>query len=282
MVAPVLTIIGFIVASRFLSIYPLAALSGAGRRTGFIASLNLAQMSEFSLVIASLGVHYKHISPQTVALAIYAMAIMAVMSSYSIRYNHQLYLAFNGLMNRFRPQAPAAADAAHAAHAEIVLLGFHRSARAFVEAVSKRMPDALSRILVIDFNPNVLDELRTKGLGTMFGDVSSLETLKHAHLNHARVVISTIPDMLLKGTDNLGLVRAANAVAPHAMIVATADDARHEQRLRAEGADLVIRPHDLVGEWLVTSIDQTMQWKRDDSSKHVGAEQEPVLTSASS
>src|SRR5688572_9611659 len=129
MVVPVLVIIVFVIFSRFLSVLPLAVLAGGGRRTGFIASLNLAQISEFSLVIASLGVFYKHISPQTVALAIYAMAIMAVISSYSIRYNLQLYLAFDRVMNRFRPRTTTIADAAaHGPHPEIVLLGFHRSA----------------------------------------------------------------------------------------------------------------------------------------------------------
>ena len=276
MVVPVLTIIGFVIVSRFLSIYPLAVLAGAGRRTGFIASLNLAQISEFSLVIASLGVVYKHIAPQTVALAIYAMAIMAVLSSYSIRYNHQLYLTFNRAMDRLRPQRSAAAEAAaHGTRHEIVLLGFHRAARAFVEIVSQKMPEALGKILVIDFNPNVLDELRAKGIDGLFGDVSSLETLKHAHLNHAKLVISTIPDMLLKGTDNLGLVRVANAVAPHATIVATADDARHEQRLRAEGADLIIRPHTLVADWLAAYVENTI--KRDEPHPTPLPKPEPQL-----
>jgi hypothetical protein len=264
MVVPVLAIIAFVIVSRFASIYPLAVLAGAGRRTGFIASVNLAQISEFSLVIASLGVFYNHISGQTVALAIYAMAIMAVISSYSIRYNHQLYLAFDRVVNRFLPRSLGSSqETAHGPHAQIILLGFHRAARAFVEAVQRRMPEALDKILVIDFNPNNLSELRAKGVSALFGDVSSLETLQHAHLNHARIVISTIPDMLLKGTDNLGLVRAAGAVAPHAMIVATADDARHEQRLRAEGADLIIRPHDLVGDWLAATVQRSLQSKDD-------------------
>jgi Kef-type K+ transport system membrane component KefB len=281
MVLPVLAIIGFVFLSRFLSILPLALLAGAGRRTGFIASLNLAQISEFSLVIASLGSQtYKHISPQTVAMMIYAMAIMAVISSYSIRYNHQLYLGFNRILEMLRPGGSAAMEAAaHGRHYDIVLLGFHRSARAFVEAVAKHVPDQLGKILVIDFNPNLLDELRAKGVGAMFGDVSSLETLKHAHLNHARLVISTIPDMLLKGTDNLGLVRAANAVAPHATIVATADDARHEQRLRAEGADLVIRPHDLVGDFLVTTLQKSLH-PHDDHAKRAEAPPEPALSNS--
>jgi Trk K+ transport system NAD-binding subunit len=54
--------------------------------------------------------------------------------------------------------------------------------------------------------------------------------------------------MLLKGTDNQTLVKACRALAPHATIVATADNARHEQVLRAEGADFVVNPNVLAGD----------------------------------
>src|SRR3954463_16384976 len=96
----VAVLVVFTVATRFLSLYPLLAWSGAGRRTAFISSLNLSQISEFSLVIASLGVVYKHIGQGTVAVTIYAMAITAVLSSYGIRYNHQLFQCFDRLMAR--------------------------------------------------------------------------------------------------------------------------------------------------------------------------------------
>jgi Kef-type K+ transport system membrane component KefB len=275
MAGPVLLLIGFTIVSRFLSIYPLLAASGAGRRAAFVASLNLAQISEFSLVIASLGVGFGHIGKGTVAVTIYAMAVMAVMSSYTIRYNHQLYLAFNGLMSRVRPRPAEASDAARkAADREIAILGYHRGARALVEALRREHPELLKRVLVIDFNPTVLEELRAQGIACMFGDISSLDTLKHAHLDHAKVVLSTIPDLLLKGTDNLGLVRLSQAAAPHARIVATADDDRHEQRLRQEGADLVVRPYDLMGHWLAGVVREAVgdtQAKTSDAAQADGA-----------
>ena len=56
--------------------------------------------------------------------------------------------------------------------------------------------------------------------------------------------------MLLKGVDNETLVRSSRSVAPEARIVAVADDAAHEQRLRDAGADFVIAPHTLVAEEL--------------------------------
>lgn len=259
MVGPVLGIAAFAIASRFLSVYPLVLLSGGGRRAAFVTSINLAQISEFSLVIASLGVHYGHIGQQTVANIIYAMALTAVVSSYGIRFSHPLYLAFNLAMNRIRPQATAEGQQQPAAEGhDIAILGYHRGARAVVEAIERSQPSLLRRILVVDFNPVVLEELRAKGVAGLFGDISSLETLKHAHLDHAKVVLSTIPDLLLRGINNMGLVRMCKAVAPHAAIVATANDERHEQQLRSEGATFVIRPYDLVGECLSTFVGQTV------------------------
>jgi Kef-type K+ transport system membrane component KefB len=258
---PVLLVVAFTVLSRFVSVYPLIAMTGGGRRAAFVSSINLAQISEFSLVIAALGVTYGHIKQDTVNIVLYAMAITAVLSSYGIRYSHGLYLALDALLRRLRGGAAACEPdqaKAHGADCQIAILGYHRGARALVDAMEKLSPELLKRTLVIDFNPVVLEEIRARGIACLFGDISSLDTLHHANLHEAKLVLSTIPDMLLKGTDNLGLVRLCKAVAPHATIVATADDATHEKRLRAEGALIVARPHELMGEWLARMVAQAM------------------------
>ena len=262
MVGLVVTMVVFVVATRFLTVYPLIALSGGGRRTAFITSLNLAQISEFSLVIASLGVFYKHVGENTVAVTIYAMAATAVLSSYAIRFNHELYVAFERLMARLGKGAPAAAgaggngDAGHGSHDRrpVVLLGVHRTARAVIDALAEKSPDLLSRVRVVDFNPETLRNLAARGVAGTFGDLASHDTLEHAHLHNCELIVSTIPDTLLKGTDNQTLVKVCRSLAPKATVVATADDARHEQVLRAEGAEFVINPHTLAAGQLAALI----------------------------
>jgi Kef-type K+ transport system membrane component KefB len=251
MVLPVGGVVLFVVLSRFLSVYPLVKFSGGGHRAAFVSSLNLAQISEFSLVIASLGVQYKHISQGTVAIVIYAMAIMAVLSSYMIRYSHPLYTVWSGFLGG---EEDFVGDAGVTKEHDIVLLGCHRAARSLIESLEKTHPHLMHRLLVIDFNPVTLEELKAKGVHGIFGDISSMDTLSHAHLNHATAIISAIPDMLLKGIDNIGLVKMCKSIAPHSLLVATGDDARHEQKLRAEGAGFVVRPYDLAGERLATLL----------------------------
>jgi Kef-type K+ transport system membrane component KefB len=261
MVGIVALLVVFTVASRFLSVYPLLALSGAGRRTAFVTSLNLSQISEFSLVIASLGVVYKHIPESTVAVIIYAMAITAVMSSYAIRFSHPLYVAWDKLLVKLgraadeEPVAEASHDAAEGeARSPVVILGVHRSARSLIGMLESRDTELLRKFRVIDFNTETLDELGKKGIFGTFGDLGSMDTLEHAHLEDAKLILCTIPDMLLKGTDNETLVKACRSVAPEAKIVATGDDAAHEQRLKDAGADFVIAPHTLVAEELAFVI----------------------------
>jgi Kef-type K+ transport system membrane component KefB/voltage-gated potassium channel Kch len=262
MMAPVLGLVVFVFISRFASVYPLVVMTGGGRRAGFVASINLAQISEFSLVIASLGVTYGHIGKGTVAITIYAMAIMAVLSSYAIRYSHPLYQLFERLMGKAHVRTPDELEAAAAHPPDIVLLGYHRCARALVEAVEMRDRELLKRILVIDFNPVALEEVKERGIAALFGDIASIEVLKHAHINHASFIVSTIPDLLLKGVSNVELVRMCKAVAPRATIIATADDTVHEQRLRAEGAGGAVRIYEMAADALVEAVTQSTRSRR--------------------
>ena len=258
LVLPILTLSAFIVVSRFLSVYPVLTATGTGRRAAFVTALNLAQLSEFALVIGSIGAGLGHVSKDFVSLMVFTMVLLSIVSSYAIRFSHPLFLAFDRLMNRFVTEKAARAEEAptDASGHEIVLLGYHRGARALLDALADRDQQMLSRVLVIDFNPVSLHELRRRGVAGMFGDIGSFDTLQHAHLGHAKVIVSTIPDMLLKGVDNVTLVRMSRALAPHAFVVGTADDIVHEGRLQREGASLVVRPYEMAGQWLATFLQQ--------------------------
>jgi len=254
-------IVLFVITSRFLTIYPILQLSGSGRRTSFITSLNLAQISEFSLVVAALGVQYGHIQQSLMSLIIYAMAITSVLSSYFIKGNHTIYLAFDRVLTRMGFPSKAARETAEEGqdHYPIVLLGYHRGARAIVEKIQEDAPDLLEKILVIDFNLEVLKELEDRHVKGVFGDISSMDTLDHAHVAGAEVILSTIPDMLLKNTSNLSLVKTCRMLAPNALIVVTADAAEQAEELKNSGANEVLLPYSLIGEAIAEML---MNWQR--------------------
>lgn len=254
-------LVAFVIASRFLTVYPLLVFTGSGRRTSFISSLNLAQISEFSLVVAALGVEHGHIGQDMMALIIYAMAITSVLASYFIKGNHQAYLVFDRILDRLGFSLKTKETSAEGVHESypVVLLGYHRGARAFIERLEEVAPHLLKKILVIDFNLEVLKELKDRNVKGIFGDISSMDTLEHSHVENAEILLCTIPDMLLKGTNNQTIVRVCRAVAPKAIIVATADSEDQIRELKSSGANEVLLPYSMIGDHTARLVENMLK-----------------------
>jgi voltage-gated potassium channel Kch len=119
------------------------------------------------------------------------------------------------------------------------LLGFYRTASSFLSELERRNAGLLDQVCVVDFNPQVFHSLQSRSIKVMYGDIASSETLSHAHIAEAEIVISSVPDSLLKGTTNEKLVRYVRSVNPKAKIVATADVFSQVDALYASGADYV-------------------------------------------
>ena len=94
-------------------------------------------------------------------------------------------------------------------------------------------------MFVVDFNPNVYHALQERGVKIHYNDISHADTLVACRLADAEIVISSVPDSLLKGTTNEKLVRHVRMVNPTAKIIATAEVLAETQMLYAAGADYV-------------------------------------------
>ena len=108
---------------------------------------------------------------------------------------------------------------------------------------------------MIDFNPQVYQTLTAKGVQVTYGDISNPDTLAHSGIAHAEIVISTVPDYLLKGTSNEKLVRKVRAQNATAKIIAVADVLEDVQRLYAAGADYVLSSRLVEAKELLAVID---------------------------
>ncbi|MDD4356158.1 MAG: NAD-binding protein [Smithellaceae bacterium] len=138
-----------------------------------------------------------------------------------------------------------------------MLPGYHRGVRAVVEKMGETAPELLKKIMVIDFNLEVLKELAGRNVKGVFGDISSMDTLDHAHVAKAEIIFSTIPDMLLKKTGNLSLVKTCRTIAPNAVIVATVDSMDRIEELKKKGANEIFLPYAFISEslaWIIFGI----------------------------
>lgn len=248
----------FIGLSRFLSVYPVLRWSGGGYRTAFIASLNLSQISEFSLVIAGMGVTLGHISESLMGVFLYAMAISALIATYLIKYNHVLYSAWfswtSGQKTSDDLSDKEISTSSQGVHPDILLLGYHRIARELVVSLLERTPELLSQIRVIDFNLEVLKELQSLGVHAMYGDIANHEVLEHVRVEKARLIISSVPDSLLKGTSNAEIVRTIRIKNSVCDIIAISENEKQTENLKKLGASQIIEPHILAGDRIALNI----------------------------
>jgi Kef-type K+ transport system membrane component KefB len=234
-----------VLVTRLLTIAPVAWLSGQGMRTGVVTAVNLAQVSEFSLVILALGIGFGHVSPALQDALLPAMLVAAVVSTYLITFNDPIARRLVRLAARLgaRERGGAVADApAHRSSRDVVLLGCFRDGLALLERIEAEMPELRPRMLVIDFNPALEERLASAGFAWAYGDLAHPETLTHLGLAEARVVVSTIPDSFLKGTSNRRLMLHAQQIAPAARFIVTAEDDAAAEELHALGAAEVIVP----------------------------------------
>ncbi len=103
-------------------------------------------------------------------------------------------------------------------------------------------PELLSRTVVVDFNVGIHPRIAALGPHVVYGDITSPETLHHAGVDRARVVLCTIPDEVLSSASTDEVVRVVRQVNPDASVIATATTFREVQALYAAGADYVLLP----------------------------------------
>ena len=238
----------FVLGSRIVTVSPILYALRRGNRASAIPALNLSQVSEFSLVIGALGVGLGHIGSEELGTIVYMMIITAVGSTYLIQYNDQVFRAINpsleriGLVERLASGRRASSGSLESPLRSLVLVGFWRHASSLLFELLSR-DAALARLIrVIDFNPEVKDELDRRGITNSYGDVSHVATLEHAHVDEGRVLVCTLPDSILKGTTNLKLLRQLKALVPGARVIMTAERLPAAVELYREGAAFVYVP----------------------------------------
>src|SRR5262249_46538552 len=132
----------FVIVSRFIAVVPIVYLVRGSLYAGTVTALNLAQISEFSLVILTLGIGYGHVSADLAAVMLTAMTLTSLVSPYVIGANDRiariLLRPFERRGGQIEPveAGEAEADPTEAGAArDIVLLGHFRIAQAVLDQV---------------------------------------------------------------------------------------------------------------------------------------------------
>jgi Kef-type K+ transport system membrane component KefB len=283
-----LGLMAFVIASRVVTTFtPLYALR-SGLRLSLLPAIYLCQVSEFSLVVIELGAKAGHVSPTTSAAMSLSFVVLAVASTFGMMRSESLLRRMIPLLRRLglkdlQGPAPGAAThsaAGHGVHARIVLLGFYRTASSLLEELLRHAPDLAKDVAVVDFNPETLMHLKARGIAAAYGDISQKDTLAHAGIGSAEILVCTLPDSLLKGTTNAKLVKQIRDLNPKAKILVPAERLADVATLRAAGADYVHVPRLIEGVDLCSAVraacDQLIEQKQNELERLL-AERREVL-----
>jgi Kef-type K+ transport system membrane component KefB len=235
----------FLVGSRLLTIFPPLYKMRQGFRVSLLPAINLCQLSELSLVLLMLGVNSGDVSAQTLGMATFAFAFLAIDSTYAILKNDLILakatpwlkrLGFRDL-DHHQPKPDAAS-----APKRICLLGCSWTASSLLAEITREKPALLKDILVVDFNPQVYEQLRRREIHVIYGDIARREVLHHAGISHAEIIICSLPNSILKGASNLKILRQVRELNATAQIVAHAELITDIAPLYAAGANYVSVP----------------------------------------
>ena len=249
-----------VVLLRYFGIFWVLSFLKGGHRTSTITGLNLSQISEFSLVILTLGIGYGHIERDTLVIVIWVFVLMAVFSSYAIKYSHTLQQFFSNILTKIGiPDLGTKEASEHREKRPVVLLGMFRTGSSLIDKLLRTDNNLINDIMVVDFNPVVKDEMNRIGVPYVYADISHPDTLLHADIAHAEVVVCSIENVFLKGITNLKLVEVIHKICPSAKIIVTGDNANQALSLYNSGADVVLHPSALAAEHLIKSVKDVLE-----------------------
>lgn len=247
-----LSLLGAIVFSLFVLIgNPLIVLAIMGtmdyrKRTGFLAGLTVAQISEFSLIFVAMGVTIGHVREDALGLVTMVGLVTIAMSTYMITYSHTLFAFFEPLLNVFERrdsyrEQVAEGDGETAEMGAIILFGLGR----FGSAVGLRLQRRGIPVLGIDFNPQAVQRWKDLGLQARFGDATDPEFLAELPLQRARWVVSTVPQHVTGLTvedTRRTLIQLLRTTGFLGKVAVTSHGAKETPDLKRSGADLVLEP----------------------------------------
>jgi len=236
----------FVLIGNPLIVLAIMGAMGYRKRTGFLAGLTVAQISEFSLVFAAMGVALGHLGQDVLGLVTLVGLITIAASTYMITYSHELFAVCEPLLGVFErpgtPREPAASgNAAGRVPADVVLLGLGR----FGSAIAARLQAKGARVLGVDFNPEVVRRCRVRGLPVEYGDATDPEFVASLPLGSAKWVIGTIPGHpigLTREDTRKSILQAVTVAGFRGKVALTSHSRTDSDSLLAAGTHLVLEP----------------------------------------
>ncbi|MFZ5537756.1 MAG: cation:proton antiporter [Pseudomonadota bacterium] len=238
-VGPAIVLALFVLIGNPLIVMAIMGHMGYRKRTGFLAGLTVAQISEFSIIFVAMGISMGHVGQDALGLTTLVGVVTIALSTYMILYSHPLYERLQpwlGVFERRLPYREARVEqqASREQEPQVIVFGLGR----YGSRLLHQLHGHGVRVLGVDFDPEAVDAMHVRRLAARYGDAEDPAFLESLPLAHAAWVITTLPEWQV----NRGLLHALEAAGYRGSIAGVVRDERHEQALRQAGVERIINP----------------------------------------
>lgn len=220
-------------------------LLGYTRRTSFKTGINLSQISEFSIILIVLAASTGVVSGMISAIITLVALITITVSAYLMQYDNLIYRKLEKHLSMFE-RATAADKQKAAKRYPLVLIGYQNGGHQYL----KTFRSLKKRFVVVDYNPDAIDELERANIDYLYGDVTDPELLAEINMDAVKLIVNTIGDHDV----NVGFVRYVRRRNDSAVIVCYSSNYSEAAELYRLGVSYVMLPHFIGSERLSNFI----------------------------
>lgn len=231
----------FILIGNPLIVMIILGCMGYTKKTSFLTGLTVAQISEFSLILLMLAVKAGHLPEEYLVLATIVGMITISGSAILILRAERIYQFIAPFLNIFERKTTVS-DISKQESFDTILFGCHRVGSDFLPSIQKK----LSKFLVVDFDPQVVAQLKSKNITVRYGDVSDDDFLDTLRFERSKLIISTIPDF----ETNALLLDRYRKQNNKGVIILIAQHLYEAEQFYKDGASYVMMPHHMGGNYI--------------------------------
>lgn len=228
----------FVLLIKPLIVMILMGYARFRKRTSFMTAVTMGQVSEFSLILASLAYSLGYIDVDTVGLITFMSLITIGLSTYMMNYASEIYNYLSPLLNRFEHKFQNREDIHHKMlnrKSDVIIYGVGRHGGYLAAILEKKGLKTLG----IDFDPRRVKPHNHYEMPILYGDAEDAEFVKTLPLDTTQWVVSTIPHY----DSNQMLVSALREAGYSGKIAISAFHESEIESVKMLSVDLVFIPY---------------------------------------
>jgi Kef-type K+ transport system membrane component KefB/voltage-gated potassium channel Kch len=241
-IVPALIMSAVVVILKPIAVMTSLGVLGYTKRTSFKTGINLSQISEFSIIMIVLAIGAGIMRPEMGAIITLVAIITITVSTYLMQYDNAIYALIEKHLRLFERKSVRETAQQNAKVYPLVLFGYRNGGQQFVKTFrSMKLP-----FVVIDYDPEVIDELYHKRIDYLYGDATDFDILSEINIEKASLIVNTIGDHEV----NLTLVKYVRHHNEDAVIICYSHNHNQAAELYEHGASYVFLPHFIGSEQL--------------------------------